>query len=616
MSAPAVVELTGLNQNAATSAGGTGSVSFQLIVPISGADGVVYAMASAETYAMNNGDWAAGSPALRSTDMTSSYYKVIVQLNDWNEVFLAPLPASITTLAGMRAIAISDAPPPAVGYVPWSLVGVPGGIATLGPDGVLALGQRAGYGIGAGLRDASLLVDSGLSGTVTLASGVYQNKIFNVNNILVANDNTVLINCDIIADAVVAVSLDANTGNETGRRLVNCRIRNRGGRALGGAGFSAIGVLGVQLADDFALVGRSHAEPTFFDNCACNSFRPLASVHFDGVQVVTTPAAPVIVRGCDFNMNLDAGFSAPSDSGSTGAIFFDPNDVAISDIDPNPSRIGKMYVISSRLQSSTGNYTIVIDGEGCNIIDCAIGAGTTATENITTAHVSGWGNTDLTGNALQTDIHGSDLGDYLLVGDPRGGGGGASTFAGLTDVNVAGVTNGQLPAWNATSHEWEPIDPPSGGGGSGGTRMDIISNFIIDGVTTSADTGGAWLPVAGTNKSIAAVSGEQVAAEYGFTVDSETTTFYDIGVVVGGSLTRILNSPSFPPDNSYEGMAEFVPDNPARFIGGHILPWFTAEPGDLAGGNVTFCICHKSNGSGSIDDVAALPIRYSLYNNH
>jgi len=547
--------------------------------------------------------------------MSASFYKVVVQLDDWQEVFSAPLPASVTTLAGMRSIAISDAPPASAGYVPWALTGVPGGVATLSPDGTLMPAQRAGYAVGAGLLNDTILTDSGLSGTVTLPAGVYQNKIFIVTKLIIPNNNTVLINCRIIANSVNGVSLDANTGLETGRRLVNCDIFNAGGRALAGAGFSAIRVRGMLLGDDFALVGRSHAEPTFFDNCSCSHFRPLAGAHFDGVQVVTTPAAPVIVRNCDFNMNLDDGYVMPSGAGSTGAIFFAPNDVPIGGGDPNPTRTGKMYVAGSRLQSSTGNYTIVVAGEGCSIMDCAIGAGTTGTENLTAAHVSGWGNTGLTGGPLATDIHGTDLGDYLLAGDPRaGGGGGSSTFAGLSDVDVAGVVNAQVPAWNATSHHWEPVDQASGGGG--GTRMSIISGFIVSGVTASADTGGQWLPVTGTSKSIAAIAGDQVAAEYGFTVDSQTTCFYDVGVVVAGSLVRVINCSTFPPSAGYEGMAEYVPDNPARFIGTHHIPWFIAASGDISGGNVTFCVCRKSNGAGVIEAQDALPIRYSLYNNH
>lgn len=41
-----------------------------------------------------------------------------------------------------------------------------------------------------------------------------------------------------------------------------------------------------------------------------------------------------------------------------------------------------------------------------------------------------------------------------------------TTFAGLTDVNVLGATNGQVPMYDATSQTWKP-GTPSGGGGSG-----------------------------------------------------------------------------------------------------------------------------------------------------
>lgn len=617
MTPPAVVELSGLNQNAATTAGGTGTVSFRLMTPISGQDGVVYAMASYEEYVMSLGTWSGNAPALRSTDLTNSLYQVKVELDDWKEVFAAPLPASVSTLAGMRALAVSDLPSPPAGYVPWALVGVAGGIATLDQSSLLSASERppnaATYALGAGLLNATLLTDSGMSGVVTLSSGVYQNKIFNVTRLIMPNDNTILINCRVIANSINGVSLDANTGLETGRRLVNCEIINAGGRALAGAGFSAIRVLGKKAGDDFALVGRSHAEPTFLDGCACRDFNPLPAAHFDGVQIVTTPAAPVIIRDCDFNMNAESGWVVPGDAGSTGAIFV-AYDVAIGQADPDPARVGKVYVLNSKLQSSTGNYTVVVSEPGVTVANCAIGSGTTGPESLTTGHVSGWGNTDLSGVPLVTDIHGSDLGDYLLAGDSRVAS--AQTFAALSDVNMTGVQDGQVPTWSAGQSKFLPATPAAGGGGSGGTRQTIVSSFITSGSTPTANTGGAWLPVAGTSRALAAVVGEQVAAEYSFTVDSQADTFYDIGVVVAGALVRLLHCPTFPPDPSYEGMAEYVPDNPARFIGTGILPWFIAASGDISGGNVTFCVARKSGGNGVFDMNDALPVRYSLYNNH
>jgi hypothetical protein len=41
-----------------------------------------------------------------------------------------------------------------------------------------------------------------------------------------------------------------------------------------------------------------------------------------------------------------------------------------------------------------------------------------------------------------------------------------STFAGLTDVDVTGVTDGQVPAWNTATSKWTPQTPAGGGGGT------------------------------------------------------------------------------------------------------------------------------------------------------
>lgn len=46
------------------------------------------------------------------------------------------------------------------------------------------------------------------------------------------------------------------------------------------------------------------------------------------------------------------------------------------------------------------------------------------------------------------------------------GGGGASTFAGLSDVSLSNLQNGQVPVYNSTSQKWE-----NGSGGGGNTNM-------------------------------------------------------------------------------------------------------------------------------------------------
>lgn len=40
-------------------------------------------------------------------------------------------------------------------------------------------------------------------------------------------------------------------------------------------------------------------------------------------------------------------------------------------------------------------------------------------------------------------------------------------YAGLADVDMSGLTDGQIPAWDADDNVWRPINPPAGGGGGG-----------------------------------------------------------------------------------------------------------------------------------------------------
>ena len=55
-----------------------------------------------------------------------------------------------------------------------------------------------------------------------------------------------------------------------------------------------------------------------------------------------------------------------------------------------------------------------------------------------------------------------------------GGGGGSSTLAGLSDVNVSGVSDGQALTYDAASSKWKP---GSGGGGSGAVGTVTIPNY-------------------------------------------------------------------------------------------------------------------------------------------
>lgn len=85
-----------------------------------------------------------------------------------------------------------------------------------------------------------------------------------------------------------------------------------------------------------------------------------------------------------------------------------------------------------------------------------------------------------------------------------------TTFAGLNDVDVSGVTNGQVPVYNADSGKWEP----GAGGGGGGTAESVTYDNTethleadnvqeaIDAVFTSVSNGKAIIAEAITDKGI------------------------------------------------------------------------------------------------------------------
>lgn len=472
----------------------------------------------------------------------------------------------------------------------------------------------------AGLSNPSLLTPysgNDPNSAITLASGIYQNLAFVCSELIIPNDNTKVVNCSITTtNSSYGVRLDANTGEEVGRYLEHCTI-TAVGVALAGAGFTARLCEVVNNCDDSARIGRSHAEPTVLELCHFHSFRPQAGAHADGVQIVTPPAADVVINGCSITMDTAAGYTVPPATGYTGALFVDTSDVPISGGDPEPSRLGGIWAIGSKFWSPNGNYSIVIDGAGTDITDCVLLPGTTAVESIQAGiTVTGSGNVDVSGSPIiDTDIHGDTRSEFLRVGDPRQAGA-STTFASLTDVSLTSLADGQVPTWIAADSRWENRTP-SGGGGGAGQAMSIVSGQIVSGNVPATNTSGAFLPIAGTSVSISAVQGDQVTALFGFTDSSAASTYYDIGVTVNGTLVRQLYCPTFPAPSSYEGMPGALPDSPGTFFGPNAPRWFTVGPGDLDTGSVvTFCLCRRSTGSGSLLMSPDIPVTYSLYNNH
>jgi hypothetical protein len=68
--------------------------------------------------------------------------------------------------------------------------------------------------------------------------------------------------------------------------------------------------------------------------------------------------------------------------------------------------------------------------------------------------------------------------------DQTGGGGGATTLGGLTDVTTTGVTSGQVLKYNGT--EWAPGTDNTGGGGGSVAWADITGKPAVIGAGTDA----------------------------------------------------------------------------------------------------------------------------------
>lgn len=99
------------------------------------------------------------------------------------------------------------------------------------------------------------------------------------------------------------------------------------------------------------------------------------------------------------------------------------------------------------------------------------------------------------------------------------GGGGSSTFAGLSDVDIDDTTlaNGQVPKWNSTTEKWENGNAGSGSGGhtildDSGTTLTQKDNLQFKGVYTQNNGDNTEVDICRTmtKAQMEALSGEEL----------------------------------------------------------------------------------------------------------
>jgi hypothetical protein len=470
-------------RQAVTGTAATGSVEFQLAQP---------AVVGPLTFGTNNsvpepvtaGEFA--SPVILQTD---AWWRITVQTDAWRAQFTVFIP-STTTVATVGQLFDMAAPPPVtpVLYIPRSLMGVPGGVATIDPiTGFITAGLLPPEAASmhpwdvaktfAGLADATIITElfnDSENPFEAEANTTYSNVRIICSSVIVSSTNHAhFVNCDIQChNSNFGIRVDADTGFEVGRRFKQCKI-TAAGVAFAGAGYTATLCEIVGNGDDFARVGRSYAEKTVLELCYAHDFRPAVGAHVDGIQQLSPPGAGTYVSMCWIEMRTDPNYTIDPTSGYTGGGFYDPADVPIGVDDPFPHWIGPLEFDQCRIVSED-NYSIVSDANGMDVSNCMLLPGTTDIASIADGViVTGHNNIDANGVPLTSvDIAGFPLTPY--------------TLANAQDVLLSNPTDSQVVAYDLASKTWKNKTVSSGGGGSSAARY-----YSTGWVTTAFGPGGS-----------------------------------------------------------------------------------------------------------------------------
>lgn len=153
------------------------------------------------------------------------------------------------------------------------------------------------------------------------------------------------------------------------------------------------------------------------------------------------------------------------------------------------------------------------------------------------------------------------------------------------------------------------------GGGGGGTAPTFARGVIDNGDVTPGVTA-AWTPMVGMAFPIAAVSGDNVEININGLINQTATAFFDLAVIVGGSIVRYASTGTSSPTAASEGDPSIYPINGAslRPLDGFMS--LAVAPGDLSGGNVTFALAYKGDAAGKVFASTNYPLRWRARNDH
>ena len=152
-------------------------------------------------------------------------------------------------------------------------------------------------------------------------------------------------------------------------------------------------------------------------------------------------------------------------------------------------------------------------------------------------------------------------------------------------------------------------------GGGGGTAPTFTRAYLSAGDKTPGATG-SWTPITGMTLVIAATAGDDITLSINGLLNQTATDFFEMVVLVGGSIVRYSSTGTGTPSTANEGDPSLYPMSGVT-IKATTAQWsFTTDSGDISGGNVTMALAFKGSGSGKVFASTNYPFRWSVRNDH
>lgn len=155
----------------------------------------------------------------------------------------------------------------------------------------------------------------------------------------------------------------------------------------------------------------------------------------------------------------------------------------------------------------------------------------------------------------------------------------------------------------------------AGGGGGGGTAATFARGYVTSGNITPGLTA-AWTPITGLAFSLAAVAGDDVEFTMNGLLDQKATSFFDLAVLVSGSIVRYASTGTGSPSPAGEGDGATYPLNGSALRPLNAYFSLSVVSGDLTGGTVTFALIYKGDALGKVFASTDFPLRWRIRNDH